>query len=190
VRLFVAVEIALEIRERLVELIEAARAQAPTVRFVRPEGLHVTLKFLGNVADERVDSIQRELSAIHASQFSLAVEGTGFFPDRRRARIYWVGLNSEPSGALAELAALVDARCARFGFEGEERQYTPHVTLARLGSGNPHRSVHTAGATLPHLPNESRRFGMMRVTEFHLYESHLHPKGAVYTKVASFPLSP
>ncbi|GAC1659846.1 MAG: RNA 2',3'-cyclic phosphodiesterase [Acidobacteriaceae bacterium] len=186
-RLFVAVEIAPEIRERLTHFVDALRPRVPKLRFVRPEGLHATLKFLGEVAPSRLKSVETELSTLGGASFSIAVEATGFFPNDKRPRIYWAGLRSEPQAALAELASQIDESCARVGFKREQRPYKPHVTLARLGSGNPHGTDAGAMALTP-LPSVSRSFGLMKASEFHLYESRLHPTGAIYTKISSYPL--
>lgn len=180
-------EIASDIRSRLALYMSQAQTHAPAARFVRPEGLHVTLKFLGEVAC--TERVIEALSDIDAGAFDLELRGTGFFPSQTRPRIFWVGLRSIPAQALACLAAAVDSSCVSVGFAPEPRPYQPHVTLARLGSGNPHAR---SGQTLPpasHFPSPHESFGMMRATEFHLYESKLHPKGAIYSKIHSFPLS-
>ena len=176
-RLFVAVEIAPDIRERLTHFMAERKLEMPNARFVRPEGLHVTLKFLGEVAETKLASLTTALAEIHEDSFSLTLRGTGFFPNQKRPRIFWVGLHSDPEAALSNLAASVDHACAQLGFAPEERPYQPHVTLARLSNSR----------ASPRITDES--FGMMWATHFHLYQSQLHPKGAIYTKLASFTLA-
>src|SRR5438309_5452399 len=161
----------------------------PGVRFVRPEGLHVTLKFLGEVSAERAAQTVEALRGVRASPFELELRGTGFFPNEKRPRIFWAGLDADPAQALAQLAAQVDDACAATGFPPEQRPFQPHVTLARLGSGNPRAR---SGPVLPaasRFPAPPDSFGMVRATHFHLYESRLHPKGAFYSKLHSFALA-
>src|SRR5947209_14928511 len=118
----------------------------PGVRFVRPEGLHVTLKFLGEVSEERAERTVEALRGVRASPFELELRGTGFFPNEKRPRIFWVGLHAHPADALGQLATQVEEACAVVGFPREQRPFQPHVTLARLGSGNPKSR---SGALLP-----------------------------------------
>ena len=178
-RLFVAIEIAPEIRERIVAFIEKARITIANARWAHPEGLHVTLKFLGNVADEKRPAIEDKLRNIRASRFSLAVQHVGVFPNPRSPRVLWVGLES--GSELPALAEQIDSAMAPLGFEREKRAFTPHVTLARF---NDPRKANVSSA----LSAENVTFGTMTATEFHLYESHLSPKGSRYSKLASVPL--
>lgn len=178
-RLFIAIEIAPEIRERIVAFIEKARTTVTNARWVRPEGLHVTLKFLGNVMDEKRPAIEDRLRGIRASTLSLGVQHVGVFPNPKSPKVLWVGIEAGPE--LAALAQQVDTAMAPLGFEREKRAYTPHVTLARFNDPKKVNVSSTLSAT-------EASFGTMTATEFHLYESHLSPKGSRYTKLASVPL--
>src|SRR5437879_5853282 len=129
-RLFVAIEIAPEIRERIVAFIEKASTTIANARWVHPEGLHLTLKFLGNVADEKRSAIEDRLKSIRASRFSLSVQHVGAFPNPRSPRVLWVGIES--TSELPALAEQIDSAMAAVGFEREKRAFTPHVTLARF----------------------------------------------------------
>src|SRR5579864_5401883 len=178
-RLFVAVEIAPDIREKIISFIEKVRPDIASARWVRPEGLHITVKFLGNVADESRAAIEGALGRVKATSFSLAVQGVGVFPNARSPRVLWVGIESGPE--LGHLAAEVDKTMAPLGFEREKRAFTPHVTLARF---NDPRRVSVSSA----LSAPDASFGRMTATQFHLYESHLSPQGSRYAKLASFAL--
>ena len=178
-RLFIAIEIAPEIREKVVAFIDKTRTTITNARWVRPEGLHVTLKFLGNVPDEKRSAIENQLRDIRASMFSLSLQHVGVFPNARSPRVLWIGIES--TAELPALAEQIDSAMAPLGFEREKRAFTPHVTLARF---NDPKNVNVSSA----LSARDMSFGKMTATEFHLYESHLSPKGSRYTKLASIPL--
>lgn len=181
-RLFVAIEIAPEIRDRIVEFISTIRSQLGSARWSHPEGLHITLKFLGNVPDEKRTAIEKKLGGVKASSFSMAIGDAGAFPNAKSPRVLWVGLDAPAD--LARLAEQVDIAMSSLGFEREQRVFTPHVTLARFnGRGN----KLNVGPALSSVPKAG--FGTMTATEFHLYESKLSPQGSRYIKLASFPLS-
>ena len=181
-RLFVAIEILPEIRDRIMEFVSAIRPQLGNARWSHPEGLHITLKFLGNVHDEKRTAIEEKLRKIQAPPFSLAIRDAGAFPNAKSPRVLWVGLDATPD--LARLAEQVDIAMSCLGFEREQRVFTPHVTLARFNGRGNKLNVGPALASVP-----KAGFGTMTATEFHLYESKLSPQGSRYIKLASFPLS-
>ena len=180
-RLFVAIEIAPEIRDRINEFVSQIKPMLANARWSRPEGLHITLKFLGNVPDEKRSAIEDKLRGISAAQFSLSFSEVGVFPNAKSPRVLWVGVGT--SGELARLAEQVEAALAPLGFEREKLAYTPHVTLARF---NDRGKKEDASAALSSAPKAG--FGTMTATEFHLYESKLSPQGSRYSKLASFAL--
>jgi 2'-5' RNA ligase len=192
-RLFVAIDIEESIRARLAEFIEQVRGYAPHARWQKPESLHVTLKFLGETADDRAARVRELLAQVRHPAVTIRFAGTGFFPTTRAARVFWAGV--EGGELLAELARKIDDAMAQAGFEREQRAFHPHLTLARSSaraSGNPHQPPHGGGSpfrklaeTLAGAPAD---FGTMTAHEFYLYLSKLGPKGAQYTKIAGFPL--
>ena len=194
-RLFVAIDIDEPIRERLVRFLEGVRGFAPAyeVRWVRPESLHLTLKFIGEAGPERAEQIQRALSAIRAQTAEFSFKGYGFFPSAKAPRVFWVGIQAGPN--LSQLAAAVDATLAPFSIARERQPYTPHLTLARAGSGRPQRSPGDApSARFQKLQEKlaaapEPEFGTMTAREFFLYESKLSPKGAEYRKIERFALT-
>src|SRR5207248_1409265 len=118
--------------------IRAALAQAPSrdreINWTRPEGIHLTLKFLGET--DRVDQVIEALQGIGPfEKFFVEVKGFGFFPDARRPRVLWTGIEAPP--ALAELAGRVETAMEKLGFPPEQRPFTPHLTLARFQSRRP-----------------------------------------------------
>jgi 2'-5' RNA ligase len=178
-RLFVAIEIEPAIRKRIDEFVTDLRLKIPEARWVRPEGLHITLKFLGTVADERRALIEEALGSLYLRPVSLSLRGVGAFPSPRSPRVLWVGMQSGPE--LERLAAAVDEQMGSVGFPREKRAFSPHVTMARFNQ----RPRGNVGALLS---AAQPAFGTMTANEFHLYESKLSPQGSRYTKLASFKL--
>ena len=194
-RLFVAIDIDEAIRERLARFLEGVQnfAAAQEVRWARPESLHLTLKFIGESGPERAQQIQRALSTVRAQAAEFSFKGYGFFPSPKAPRVFWIGIQAGPN--LATLAAVVDAALTPFTTTRERAPYTPHLTLARAGSGRPRSGPgdlpsgrfqklqeKLAGAPEPD-------FGTMTAREFFLYESKLSAAGAEYRKIERFALS-
>jgi 2'-5' RNA ligase len=181
VRLFVALDLPEAVRRALAELIANLKPKSRGARWVQPENLHITLKFIGHVGNEKLSPIQSALSSIHAAQpIELYFRGVGFFPNERRPRAFWCGVAGSPN--LAELAADINRALVSLGIEAETRPFTPHLTLARFKSDEGvHEMVHAANDM------KSTDFGAATETNIHLYESLLKSTGAQYNRVASFP---
>jgi 2'-5' RNA ligase len=193
-RIFVAIDIDDAIRNRVARFLDGVAGFAPDARWVRPESLHVTLKFIGEKPEEEIDKIKQALETIAASAFDVSFCGYGFFPSPRAPRVFWIGIEGGPK--LAALAVSVDEMLARLDIAKEEHAYTPHLTLARGagGSGSPRRLKHDHPNSgfqrlqekLAALP--APEFGTMTAREFFLYRSQLSPGGSKYTKLAGFQL--
>ena len=180
-RLFVALDLPEAVRHALAELIANLKPKSQGARWVQPENLHITLKFIGHVGNEKLSPIQSALSSIHTAQpIELRFRGIGFFPNERRPRAFWCGVAGSPN--LAELAADIDRALVPLGIEAETRPFTPHLTLARFKSDEGVREVVHAANDM-----KSTDFGAATETNFHLYESLLKSTGAQYNRVASFP---
>lgn len=184
-RAFIAFDLPEAVRAALREKQQAFRAFCPEASWTRPEGIHLTLKFLGEISEAQVKQVSDALGALGGFEtFEVAVQGFGFFPDGRRPRVFWAGL--EAPAALAELAARVEAALEPLGFAREQRPFTPHLTLARFKIPRPQTALQKLleqGAGAVHEPPLLGRF---EVSEFFLFESKLSPRGAEYTKVARF----
>ena len=195
-RLFVALDIDDAIRERLNRFVEGVRNFAPDARWVKPESLHVTLKFIGEQPDTAVEKIKQSLAGASSQTSEIHFRGYGFFPTAKSARVFWIGMETGPQ--LAALAAAVDENVATLGIPKEDRPFSPHLTLARSAGGsgaprwrkgdNPNRAFQYLQEKLAALP--SPEFGTMTPREFFLYQSQLSPKGSKYTKLARFELQP
>ena len=193
-RLFVAIDIDEAIRERLTRFLEGVRGFAPAqeVRWVRPESLHLTLKFIGEAGPERGQHIQRALGTIRAQTTEFTFRGYGFFPSAKAPRVFWIGVQAGLN--FSTLAGAVDTALAPFTTTRERQPYTPHLTLARAGSGRPQRGPGDA----PNLRFQKLQeklaggpepdFGTMTAREFFLFESKLSPGGAEYRKIERFAL--
>ena len=156
---------------------------------MRPESLHLTLKFIGEQKPDRVEAIQERLRGVQGAAVEIRFAGYGFFPTAKAPRVFWIGIEAGPE--LAELAANIDAAVAELGIPREDRPFSPHLTLARggSGSGSP-RWRKGDGPSLTFAVLEKRLaamsaldFGTMTAREFYLYQSQLSPGGAKYTKL-------
>ena len=136
-RIFIALDIDDGIRQRIARFVEGVSGFAPDARWVRPESLHVTLKFIGERSEAAVEEIKHELGGIRANAVELQFRGYGFFPSAKAPRVFWIGIEAGPP--LASLAAAIDERMATLGILKEEHAFSPHLTLARGkgGSGSP-----------------------------------------------------
>jgi 2'-5' RNA ligase len=179
-RLFVAVDVPDRVRAKLASVRASKLAGA---RWVPESQLHLTLRFIGEVEDARVEAVRAALRAISLPQFVLAIEGVGQFPPRRAASVIWAGVRAEPK--LLSLAEAVEAAVVSAGFEAEARAFSPHITLARMKHGVAKRDE--VGRFL-----EARRTeldsGPFAVDSFVLYSSLLSSNGAVHEVVETFAL--
>jgi 2'-5' RNA ligase len=182
-RLFIALDIPGEIRARLADYMDRVRRYAPGVRWPRVEGLHVTLKFIGEVKDEKVEAIKKALATVHATPFEVAFGEVGFFPNPKSPRVFWAGV--EGGEALPTLARAVDDSVAQLGIEREQKPYHPHLTLARAATKDPH----SLKGLVPLLTAEAApQFGTMTAREFWLYRSQPGPGGSKYTRLQRYGL--
>lgn len=194
-RLFVALDIDEPIRARIASFVNEIRTLAPGVRWVTPESLHITLKFIGERADAMVPNIEGTLRQISAPAVQISFQGCGFFPTEKSARVFWIGI--EAGGALAQLAGKIDQALVPLGIDPEKRAFSPHLTLARAGNGSgapgrlrgdrPNRRFSDVQSKLAGMPGLD--FGRMKATEFFLYRSQLSSRGAQYSKIARFALT-
>ncbi len=176
-RLFVAVDLPDEIRNSVSDIC----AGIPGVKWIDPEQLHLTIRFIGDADEALFVAIRQELAEITGPPFTLSLRGVGRFPPHREPRVLWVGL--ERSGELALLRDQVEQALVKVGLEPEGRAFSPHITLARLREPQVplvsrflERNGHFSGGPFP-------------VTEFHLYSSTLTRQGAIHRREASYPLA-
>ncbi len=186
-RLFVALDLTDAVRAAIAELLAGLKPTTGAVRWVRPEGLHLTLKFIGHLGEESLPSLREALVQARTSEpVKLEFHGVGFFPNPRSPRVFWVGVRG--NDALFDLTGQVEATLEPLGIARERRAYLPHLTLGRFKSG-PGRRVDSRQLTrlqekIAALPSVD--FGHVRCEEFFLYQSKLSPGGAKYSKLERF----
>ncbi len=187
-RLFVSVELPQHVRGALGASLERLRSSLRgPYRWVRPEGIHLTLRFLGDVEPERVTELTSALgAAVRPLQaFELRLDGTGVFPNARAPSVVWAGLGGE-SAALTRLVAAVGIATAGVGDPAESRPYTPHLTLGRVRGKLGRTDVEALAASLHEITYDGA--APFRVDGVSLMRSELGPGGARYTRLAYAPL--
>jgi 2'-5' RNA ligase len=183
---FIAVALPEPVLDAAESMMEQLRGASKEVRWTERANLHLTLKFLGEVPRDLLPELRERLSeAASASPFEVALGGLGVFPKWARPQVIWAGVTSGGE-ALAALAGEVDDACVRAGFPAEERPYRAHLTLGRM---RPDRSNVTTGALRERAEAlSSSSLGVAAVTAFHLVQSTLTPRGAIYTVLEKFDL--
>jgi 2'-5' RNA ligase len=184
IRAFVAGEVPPEIRGRIYAGFQDARADFPDLRWVPAENLHLTVKFLGNIAATRIDEMARAIG--HAcelhSPFLLVLAGAGVFPPRGLPRVLWVG-TAGGAGELEALAGDVDRRLSKRGVERERRPFSAHLTVARAGRIAQIPDLRPLVGSMGHV-----QWGEFRLQSLAFMRSHLGPEGARYERLAEIPL--
>lgn len=183
-RCFVAVKISDAVRKKAAEVQEALRRADADVKWVDPESLHLTLKFLGWIDEAAVETLKGLLSgdAARRPELELVYAGVGTFPERGAPRVVWIGCGGDVAG-LGDLASAVERAAGQVGVPPEDRPFAPHLTIGRVKST---RNVKRLSPAIE--PYRTSEFGKDAVTEIVLFESTLRPQGPIYTPLASFPL--
>lgn len=183
-RAFVAVNIEENLRRAVAEAQERLRATGADVKWVRPEGVHITLKFLGWVEQVRVSALVEALRATleHQEPFTVRLEGIGGFPSATAPRVVWVGV-SGGAAELSELAQRTEDALEPLGFAREQRPFSPHLTIGRCRSPRGRQEL-----TAAMREERDRVLGEMRVERVELMRSELRPEGAIYTSQFQFGL--
>lgn len=184
-RLFIALELTPEVKRGLARLQDDLRRQLPpkVVRWTDPEGIHLTLKFLGDTPADKVQAVSQAMAQAAAgfAPFSFAVADFGCFPNAARANVLWVGVPQMPK-ALAGLQRAVDLRMHALGYPKETRPFSPHLTLGRVNKtiavAERQKLAALIGQTLV------GQLGVVPVHEVVLFQSDLRPTGSVYTALA------
>jgi len=185
-RLFCAVEIPNEIRNRVLQHIDQLRTATPAAQasWSRTDNIHLTLKFFGNVDLENISKISKaaDEATSRFAPFQIRVKGTGVFPKHGTPRVLWIGI-ADPSGKLGELQSQFDEYCEREGFTREDRAFHPHLTVARLRSPNGARALADAHKNLEFKPAD------FVVSELTVFRSELSSKGSRYSVISKHTLS-
>jgi len=187
-RAFIAIELPVELQKAISRSIGQLQKAAGKsgVRWVAAENIHLTLKFLGEVSPTNVDLIQQMLSAeagLHP-RFHIEVAQLGAFPNNKRPRVVWLGVEAPPE--LATLQRGVESAAAKLGYPPEDRPFSPHLTVGRVRENAPSTELTALTAALESL--KIGTLGTVQVKALHLFKSDLLPGGAVYTRLFSAPL--
>ena len=193
-RVFVGIDLEEQVREKIARFLEGVRGFSPDARWVHPESLHVTLKFIGEQSEEQVAAITERLRGVAGETMEIRFQGYGFFPTAKAPRVFWIGIQAGPP--LSALAGDIDVTLAELKIPREERPFSPHLTLARggAGSGSPKwRSEDGPNSMFAALQKRlaamsDLNFGTMTAREFFLFRSQLSPGGSKYTRLQSFSL--
>ncbi len=189
IRSFVAIELTEEVKAQLGSIQESLKDKgiADVVRWVKPDGIHLTLQFLGNVPEDGVKEISLAVAdaARGVAPFDLAFATLGCFPSASRPNVLWVGVEGD-TDTLVGLQANIQARLARLGYPPEKRKYTPHLTLGRvarhIGDGDRRRVGTLIGS------HSIEPLGGMEVRQVCLMRSQLSPAGARYSRLSAAAL--
>jgi 2'-5' RNA ligase len=188
IRAFIAIELPEEVRAGLRQLQNKLKlATHPFVKWVAPEGIHLTLKFLGNISPQKVTEITKvmEEASQGFSPFKLEVSEVGAFPNMRQPRVLWLGLRGELD-KLTAWQKRIDNGLVPLGFAKETRPFTPHLTLARLREGVSPEDRRDFGELVMKTPTEVNF--KVNVNSLSLMRSQLLPSGAVYSQLAEVKL--
>jgi len=185
-RAFIAIELSPEIKKALARLVKDLQKEGIQGRWVPPNNIHLTLRFLGNIQDEHVGDIERlmEEAAKGFHPFTVSLEGLGAFPHAARPRVLWVGV-VEGKDPLSRLQERLERGLASMGFPPEEKAFKPHLTVARFKfpKEEVRRRVYQACRK-----REKAGWGAMEAASVVLFESILSPQGARYRKVKEVAL--
>jgi 2'-5' RNA ligase len=182
IRAFIAINLDPQVVEEIAKVQAVLKNVGGDVRWARPEGFHLTLKFLGDIQNNQVSAILAALQNVLKGQNPLSVvaQSLGAFPHIKRPRVLWVGLQGE---GLKELNNKIEQELIFLDFPPEDRDFSPHITLGRV------RSLKGWEKVLPVMQEkQAERFGESRVDEVVLYRSELKPDGAVYTALGKVSL--
>jgi 2'-5' RNA ligase len=189
-RLFIAIELTAHVKQGLARAQDDLKRQLPpkVVRWTQAEGIHLTLKFLGDTPQDKVQAIVQGITAAGAgfSPFSFDVAGFGCFPNPRKANVLWVGVPEMPK-ALAGLQRAVDLHVHALGYERESRAFSPHLTLGRVNKSISPSDQQKLAEVIAR--TQVAQLGTVPVHEIILFQSVLQPTGSVYTTLARVGLT-
>lgn len=184
-RIFVAVDISEEARQKIANYIADLRREFSDLRigWDKPEKLHLTLKFLGEMSDSQLSKLEKIVDDISSDtgKFELKIQNTGVFPTPKKARVLWLDVINKDE-TLTELNTRLETECEKIGFPKETRKYVPHLTIARIKE--PHKAKSLA---IKHLQTKFEPVAF-EVSAITIYESRLQATGSIYSVVSKHGL--
>jgi 2'-5' RNA ligase len=195
IRAFIAIDLSTELRKQLSVIIRqlqegcvnsGGETARKAVRWVPPDNIHLTLKFLGEVSVGNLQVLARMLKTetAHCVPFTVRINGIGAFPNMRRPRVIWVG--SESPVALDNLQHAIEVETRALGYPNEDRAFSPHLTLGRMSQNASPAEIAAVSKALTGMKVDE--VGFIQVNQIHLFRSDLQPSGAVYTSLQNFQL--
>lgn len=178
-RLFVAIDLPDEVKAQLAALCSGINE----ARWVKPEQMHLTLRFIGEMSDTEVEAIKMALGAVHAAPFAFYLKGVGQFPPKGSASVIWAGMKAPVE--LERLHREIETSLVKLGHKPADMSFSPHITLARLKSPSHNASTNLRQYFDKHCEFES---ATITVSHFSLYSSTLAPQGSIYQSEATYPL--
>lgn len=189
IRSFIAVDLSPEVCQKVSEVSAQLKQQIPgnVLRWTPVSNVHLTLKFLGDVSTSNLDVLKEVLQreAARRPAFTLKSGSLGAFPSTNRPRVIWIGVQAPPE--LFALQHGLEDELARLGYAREEREFSPHLTLARVGRNATPHDIQQIGEALK--GTKVGELGSTRVEAVHLFRSDLRPEGSLYTRLFSAPLA-
>ncbi len=185
IRAFIAIELPAELRQELARLQAMLKTHnQPRIKWVKPDGIHLTLKFLGNIPVSNIDRITQAMTdaATQITPFYLETEALGAFPNLKRVQVVWVGLGGE-TDKLKQLQQLIEINLTQLGFTAEQRPFKPHLTLARLGRDVSPGEHQRLGELIA--GTDSKTGKRIKVDRINLIKSQLTREGAFYSIISS-----
>jgi 2'-5' RNA ligase len=182
-RTFIAVELPENIKNKIGELQAPLKRTNAFVSWVKPENIHITLKFLGEVPEEKINEVFSaiEIALKETKKFKINLKGMGAFPDFRRPRVIWVG-TGKGGEELLSMANKIEEEMEKIGFPKENRKFSPHFTIGRVKSP---KNIEKLMEKVKSTDFETEDIGVNEVT---VMKSQLHPAGAIYTPLKKIPL--
>ncbi|NKB82286.1 MAG: RNA 2',3'-cyclic phosphodiesterase [Nitrospirales bacterium] len=187
-RTFLAIDLPDGMHKVLVACQDTLKKDLPSLKWVQPQAMHLTLKFLGDIHEDQVDLLRQVTEKAFARWpcFSVKIQGLGLFPNLRHPRVLWVGVTDD-AGRVADVAELTDSCLQTIGVPREAKAYTPHLTLARIKEYG--REVGSSLTKQGHLA-APWIMGLLPVRHICLFQSERRSSGSVYTKLWDIPLAP
>jgi 2'-5' RNA ligase len=184
-RTFIAIEVPEDIKSELNQLIDKLKSSRADVKWVKAQGIHLTLKFLGNVEESKLEEIKQTLNKLTETEnpFEISLEGLGAFPKPAFARVIWVGIKQGNESTI-NLAKKLEDELEKIGFKKEKRPFSPHLTLGRLRSP---KNRDKLASLLNSINFQSQ--SSIKVIGISLIQSTLTPTGAIYNLLYQAPLS-
>ena len=184
IRVFIAIEVSATAKEELSRVIRDLKRAGADIKWIHPRATHLTLKFLGEIPEKKVEDIARRLGEVasRTGPFDMVLDGIGVFPDWGGVKVIWTGIG-EGAREAENLAGAVERSLAGEGFPPEGRKFRPHLTLGRARSGKGRSDLKNAALKIKVEPAKST------VDKIVIFRSELTPAGALHTPLASFELS-